>query len=47
MDTNTDKKETALEEQLNQIYIEILKVKELQKSILVGMGVDPKSLTEF
>lgn len=43
---DTDKRITALEEQLNQIHFEILKVKELQKSILVGMGADRESLKE-
>lgn len=40
------KKETALEEQLSFIIQEILKIKELQKVILTGMGADPESLTE-
>jgi len=36
-----------MEEKLGQVLVEILKVKELQKSILIGMGVDPESLQEF
>jgi len=34
-------------EQLETIFIEIIKIKELQKFILSGMGVDPKFLKEF
>lgn len=41
------KKETALEEQLNFMIQEILKIKELQKFILTGMGADPESLKEI
>lgn len=41
-----NKKETALEEQLNNIFQEIIIIKELQKFILVGQGVDPESLKE-
>jgi len=35
-----------MEEKLEQFMIEILKIKELQKFILTGMGVDPESLKE-
>jgi len=42
-----EQKETALKEQLESMFIEILKIKELQKFILVGMGVDLESLKEF
>lgn len=35
-----------MEDKLEQMFIEILKVKELQKTILVGMGADPESLKE-
>ena len=41
-----EEKITALEEQLKTIYAEILKVKELQKFILLGMGADQEYLKE-